>query len=484
MPRVAKAQVPQYTAEQLRQARELAARMLAPESLEAYVYATYPGHYDMAPHHRLIIDKLEAVDRGEVKRLMIFMPPRRGKSQLASVHYPAWYLGRRPDESIIAASHTAGLAYGFSRKVRRQIVGPSWPFPAVRVADDEGAVQQWGIAGHNGHYIAAGVGGAIAGKGGNLIIDDPIKSREQADSKVYRERAYSWYHSDAFTRLPPDGWIILIQTRWHEDDLAGRLLRDMAEGGDQWDILELREVAEEGDADPLGRKPGEVLWPGRFPLAATQVLRDTQAGVWFPLYQQRPQALSGGMFKREWLSNRYDPTVLPEFQMVVQTVDSAFSDDTSADWSTIATWGATLTHLYLLDIWRAQVAYPDLIAALRDNYAKWAHLSPWLWIENKASGQSAIQTLRRESSLPVMEYEVGSQSKPSRAQDVTPWFGAGRVLLPEGAPWLADWINEHATFPTGSNDDQVDTTSSAVKLLVRAVGVEGQREQPPAEEAA
>lgn len=444
-----------------------------PDNLADYVHASFPGRYDLAAHHRLIIERLEAVERGECKRLMIFMPPRRGKSELASVRFPAWYLGRHPDESIIGASHTASLAYDFSRKVRRQIADSDWPFDTVDIASDEGAVGQWGIAGRRGQYIAAGVGGAITGKGGNLIIDDPVKSREQADSAVYRQRVYDWYQNDAYTRLPPNGWVILIQTRWHSDDLAGRLLSDMAAGGDQWDVLELREIAEEGDDDPLGRAPGDALWPARFPPEATRTIRMTQPRTWFPLFQQRPQAVSGGLFKLEWFERRYDAAVLPEFQMVVQTVDSAFGEDVANDPSVVATWGATVTHLYLLDVWCERVAYPDLIRAIRDQYAKWLHLSPWVWIENKASGQSAIQTLRRDSGIPVMEFEVGTRSKVSRAQDASPYFAARRVLLPAGAPFVADFIAEHVGFPTVAHDDQVDTTSMAVKILTGAVAVPG-----------
>lgn len=422
--------------------------------------------YDQQPFHRLIVEKLEAVERGEITRLMLNLPPRRGKSIHSSQYFPAWYLGRHPDRSIIGTAHTAGLANDFSRKVRRIVTAAENPF-GLRVAGDEGAVVQWGIEG-GGSYVAAGVGTAIAGKGAHLLlIDDPIKNREQAYSKVYRERLWEWYQTDARTRLAADGAVILTLTRWHNDDLAGRLLEDMEAGGDQWEVVSFPEMAEEGEADPLGRKPGEVLWPAMFPASATRSVRETQPHVWFPLYQQTPMAATGSLFTLSMFDDRhrfqYDE--LPEFDRVGQFVDSAFKDDVSADYSVVATWGQTENALWLLDIWRERVQYPDLLQAIQDQYSKWRAWDPEVWIENKASGQSAIQSLRRSTLIPLQEYEPGQQSKFSRAQDATRFFRAGRVRIPARADWVAEWIAEHLRFPAGANDDQVDTSSMAMAML-------------------
>lgn len=449
-------------------AARILARALAPESLEAYVYATFPGRYDMAPHHRLIIDHLEAVERGDITRLMIMMPPRRGKSALASELFPAWYLGRNPDRHVIACSHTASLAYRFSRRVRRQLTDDHWPFEGVRLRRGEAGVQRWGIEGRQGGYQAAGVGGAVTGDGASLlVIDDPVKSREHAHSLTRRNAVGEWYDSDAYTRLSPDGAVVLINTRWHDDDLAGRQLNAMGAGGDDWTVLSLPELAIEGEPDPLGREPGDALWPNRFPVEKTAMLRATRPHVWWPLFQQRPQAVTGGMLKREYFSGRYDPAVLPEFLLVGQFVDSAFSTEVSADPSAVATWGVTASHLYVLDYWSGRVEYPELIATVKDQYAKWAHLSPWVYIENKASGQSAIQTLRRDTLIPVRKFDPGIASKLSRVQDASPFFAAARVLLPDGPRWLAEWIDEHVNFPGAAHDEAPDTSAMATRIMGR-----------------
>lgn len=439
----------------------------AKASLSEFIHLLFP-EYDQQPFHRLIVEKLEAVERGDIRRLMLNMPPRRGKSIHSSQYFPAWYLGRNPGKSVIGAAHTASLANDFSRKVRRIITDQDNPF-GLRIAGDEGAVTQWGIENGGGVYVAVGVGGGITGKGAHLLsVDDPIKNREQAFSKVYRDRIWDWLQFDAMTRLAPDGVVILTATRWHDDDPCGRFLKAAEEeGGEPWEVLEFPEVAESGIPDALGREPGEPLWPGRFPLEATRSVRETQPHVWFPLYQQQPTAADGTLFTAGMFDERsrfrYDE--LPQFERVGQFVDSAFKDDVAADYSVIATWGMTENELWLLDVWRQRVQYPDLLTAIKDQYAKWAAWDVEVWIENKASGQSAIQSLRRSTLIPVQEYEPGQQNKVSRAQDATRFFRAGRIRIPLSAPWVADWVAEHLRFPAGDNDDQVDTTSMAMAIF-------------------
>lgn len=452
--------------EALRAALPVLRPAAAKASLSEFIRLMFP-EYDQQPFHRLIVEKLEAVERGEIKRLMLNMPPRRGKSIHSSQYFPAWYLGRNPTKSVIACSHTASLANDFSRKVRRIIADQDNPF-GLQIAGDEGAVTQWGIENGGGVYVAAGVGGSIVGKGAHLLsVDDPIKNREQAFSKVYRDRIWEWLQFDAMTRLAPDGVVILTFTRWHDDDPCGRFLKAAEEGGEQWTVLEFPEVAEEGIPDALGREPGEPLWPGRFPLSATQSIRETQPHVWYPLYQQQPRIGVGALYSLTMFDDacRYDYEALPEFERVCQFVDSSFSDDVAADYSVIATWGQTENALFLLDIWRERVQYPDLLQAIKDQYSKWLAFDPEVIIENKASGQSAIQSIRRESMIPVSEYEPGRASKFSRAQDATRFFRAGRHRLPKAAAWVAAWIQEHIRFPSGENDDQVDTTSMAMAVL-------------------
>nr|MDP9473012.1 terminase family protein [Chloroflexota bacterium] len=299
--------------------------------------------YQPARHHALIAAQLEAIERGELDRLIVTMPPRHGKSTLASEHFPAWYLGRNPDKRIIACSHTAQLAYTFSRRARNIVTAPAYPF-TVRLASDLSAVQSWDIAGTRGGYVAAGVGGPITGMGANvLLIDDPVKSAEEADSPTYREAAWEWWTGTARTRLEPGGAVVVIGTRWHEDDLIGRLLQS-----GHWDVLHLPALSEDDAA----------LWPERFDLAALERIR-TEIGSrnWEAQYQGRPSSAEGAILKREWWG-WYRAGETPTFSRIVQAWDTAYKAGRSNDWSVCTTWGEAVNGYYLLDRYRARVEFP------------------------------------------------------------------------------------------------------------------------------
>lgn len=250
-----------------------------------------------AAHHRLLIDRLQRVADGEIRRLMVLMPPGSAKSTYASVLFPAWWMARHPNTALIAASHTAELAERFGRRVRN-LIGERSATLGVTIAADNAAAGRWETSA-GGEYFAAGILGPITGRRADLaLIDDPVKSRQDADSEVVRDRVWDWYRADLSTRLKPGARVVLIMTRWHEDDLGGRLEADMATGGEPWDILRLPMEAE-GD-DPLGRAPGEMLWPEWFRAEmAAQAKRD--ARLWSALYQQRPAPDTGDYFRREWL---------------------------------------------------------------------------------------------------------------------------------------------------------------------------------------
>jgi hypothetical protein len=261
---------------------------------------TYP-RYLPAPHHRLIAEKLEAIERGEIKRLILSVPPRHGKSELASVRFPAWFLGRHPGAKFITTSYAATLAHKFSRRVRNLVASPLYQalFPGMTIASDASAVGYWAFRDQEGQYLAAGVGGGITGEGCDvLMIDDPVKDAEEALSKTTRDNVWEWFTSTAYTRQDESaGAIILIMTRWHEDDLAGRLLREAAEDGEQWDYVNLPAIA--GPNDVLGREEGEALWPQRFPLERLRVARNLLRGGWFDaLYQGEPPEALGGRYFR------------------------------------------------------------------------------------------------------------------------------------------------------------------------------------------
>jgi hypothetical protein len=246
-----------------------------------------------------LLDKLEKVSRGEIDRLAVFMPPGAAKSTYASILYAPWHLAQNPSANIIAASHTAELAEKWGRRVRNLIAEHS-PVLGVGLAPDSQAAGRWETD-HGGEYFAAGVGGAIAGRRADLVvIDDPIRSREDADSETVRDKIWDWYKSDLYTRLKPGGRIVLIQTRWHEDDLAGRLLADMAAGGDHWEVISLPALAESDD--PLGRTVGQPLWPEwEDSENLERKRRAVGARDWSALYQQRPAPEDGDYFKLEWL---------------------------------------------------------------------------------------------------------------------------------------------------------------------------------------
>ena len=275
--------------------------------LLAFTQATYPG-YEPAPHHRLIVEKLEAVERGELRRLMLFVPPRHGKSELASVRFPAWYVGRDPKRKVILTSYGAVLAYKFSRRVRNLVRSPLYRrlYPGIDLTGDAAAVAFWAWEKDGeeaGAFNAAGVGGGITGEGCDLlVVDDPVKDAKEALSLTVRDDCYEWYSSTAYTRLDRSAnAIVLIMTRWHEDDLAGRLLQQQDEGGETWEVVDLPALAESGREDALGRAPGRPLWPERFDEARLAVIRTTVREQWWEaLYQQRPPETLGGRYFRSF----------------------------------------------------------------------------------------------------------------------------------------------------------------------------------------
>jgi predicted phage terminase large subunit-like protein len=414
--------------------------------------------YEPAAHTDLLCEHLEAVERGELRRLMVFLPPRHSKTYHVAERFPAWCIGRDPTRQVILTSYGAELAEQASRKARGLLLHPAWPFAGC-LADESTAVNRWHTA-QGGVVIAAGVGGAITGFGAHLlVIDDPVKGREEADSESYRERVWQWYLEVARTRLMPGGRMVLCQTRWHEDDLAGRILSGPRAA--EWTVLALPALAEVGD--PLGRAEGEPLWRAWFDREELEAMRaELGSRAWAALYRQQPTVDEDGMFKRAWFARRY--TAPPNLRGKVMAVDSAFKTGVLNDYSVIATWGTDGVDFYLLNVWRGRVEFPELEHAIvRQHELNRPHS---VLIEDTAAGQAAAQTLRRYTSLPIIPVKV-TATKEARAAAISPLCEAGKVVLPANAPWVDDWIDEHAAFPTGRFDDQVDTTSIALERLPR-----------------
>jgi predicted phage terminase large subunit-like protein len=429
---------------------------LARIDLACYAIAIWPK-FELARHHQLMADLLEAVRRGDLRRLMLFLPPRHGKSLLGTVIFAAWYLGCHPERSIISASYGQELADDFGRQVRNLVNSPIHRaiFPECRLANDSSSMHRFATTA-GGLYFAVGCGSPTTGRGADLlIIDDPIKGAEEARSELSRRSVHEWYSSVARTRLQPDGAIVLISTRWHCDDLAGRLL--LGDQGENWHVLSLPAIAEVNESF---RRAGEALWPEKFSLEIlNQTRKEVGAAVWASLYQQRPSAADGTVFKREWFCFYREP---PPLKRTVQSWDTAFKLGAENDYSVCSTWGVAENGYYLLHCWRGRVEFPELKKRM-----KWlaAEYRPnQVLIEDRASGQSAIQELRCETALPIIAVKVDSD-KVSRAQAVTPLVEAGKVFLKESAPYLQDYLDEFAAFPTGVHDDAVDSTTQALNYL-------------------
>jgi predicted phage terminase large subunit-like protein len=430
---------------------------LAHDDLGGYAAAVLPW-FEIVPHVRLIVEHLEAVERGDIDRLIITLPPRHLKSTSGSIAFPGWFLGRHPDRHIILASYAQELASDFGRKVRNLVADPlhQMIFPECVLSGDSAAAHRFSTTAGGGAFFV-GAGGSVTGRGADLlIIDDPLKSREEASSAAYRRTLQQWFEEVAYTRLQGHQAIVLIQTRWHQDDLAGWLLREHASDG--WTNLVLPAIAEPGD--PLGRREGEALWPERFPIEVLSRIKEAiGTSAWVSLYQQRPVAEAGGVFKREWWRVYRDQ---PECRRIIFSLDCAFKTGQQNDYSVVAIFGETQNGYALLYVSRDRLEFPDLkrrVIALAEIWRPGAVL-----VEDAASGQSLIQALQRETRLPILPVKPQGD-KLARANGVSPLVESGRVALPESAPWLSDFLDEVSSFPAAPHDDQVDAISQCLAYL-------------------
>lgn len=427
-------------------ASELLRRRRARESLVDF--AKYTNDlYVPAEHHKLIADKLEAVARGDIKRLMITMPPRHGKSELASRRFPAWYLGKNPSAQIIAASYNSDLASDFGREVRNIVSSPEYKaIFDVNLAQDSQAANRWHTD-CKGMYVAAGVGTAVTGRGADiLLIDDPFKDREEADSERRRETVWGWYTSTAYTRLMPNGAIIVINTRWHDDDLSGRLLAQMSSGGDQWDVLSL----------PAIDKDGKALWAEWYPIERLAEIKGVlPARDWNSLYQQNPIPDDGDFFKLDWFVE-YDE--LPSGLSFYGASDYAVTDG-GGDYTEHGVFGVDQNkNIYVADWWRGQTTSSDWIEAKCDLVLKW---SPARWfgesgVIRRSVEPFMIQRMTDRGALCRVEWITSISDKPSRARTIQGLASMGKVFFPKNAPWKSDILSQLLRFPAGKHDDAVD----------------------------
>lgn len=432
--------------------------------------------------HLLVLNrKLIEVETGACKRLIVQMPPRHGKSELISRWFPAWYLGRHPDHRVILASYAGDFAAEWGRKVRDVLEEHGPPLFGVSVRGDSRAADRWDIEGRYGGMATAGVGGSIMGKGADmLIVDDYVKSDAEAMSRQHRDKTWDWFLATASTRLHRDAAAVVFATRWHSDDLIGRILAASAAGGEHWDIVDMPAAAERDEEWPGGwrRGTGEALCPELFPSPKLREI-ETRIGSWWwsCLYQQRPKPAGGGVFKEQWLRHyrvtvdgMIDcavpgvPVLNPMALIRFATVDLATRENESADYTAIAMWAywAERNLLFLVDVDRRRMEGPAIIAALQSMRDKW---HPAFFAVETVQAQLYILQFARPKGVPVREIRP-DRDKLSRALSATTLFEAARVWFPERAPWLADCEGELLSFNRAEHDDFVDCVSYAAAVVM------------------
>jgi predicted phage terminase large subunit-like protein len=401
----------------------------------------------------LLISELEKVENGTTRRLMVCMPPGSAKSTYTSVEFPAWYLGRNPEKSVIAASHTYELAERFSRRVRNLILEPNFQEVfEVGLAPDSQSAGRWDTS-KGGEYFAAGVGGSVTGRRADLgLIDDPVKSREDADSERSREKAWEWYVNDFLTRLKPNSAVVLVMTRWHEDDLGGRILE---REGDKWKVISLPMEAQEND--PLGREIGDRLWPEWYTDDMIELAKqDTRS--WWALYQQTPTSDEGGYFKSEWLHD-YDEA--PQGLKIYGASDYAVTEG-SGDFTEHGVCGVDSSgNLYILDWWRGQKSADKWIDKKADLISK--H-QPACWFGESGPIRRSVEPfmmkrLQERGAWCRIEWLPSLADKEARARGIQALMSMGKIYWPKFAPWKSDVQGQLLRFPAGKHDDAVDVMS-------------------------
>lgn len=439
--------------------------------------------YQVNWHHRVVCNELMDVLNGKTKRLMIFQPPRTGKSELVSRRFPAYSLGIDPSKKFMVTSYGADLANSMNRDVQRIIDSPEYIdlFPETMlpsmVPGRDGKYKQsseyFDLVGTGGAYKSTGIGGALTGFGFDIgIIDDFIKDRKDAESATYRQNLEDWYTSTFHTRREDNSSaIILTVTRWHKDDLAGRLLAKAAKDpkADQWRVISLpaiREKYEENDYDK--REIGEALWPKKYPVEDLESIRvNSGPRDWASLHQQEPFTAGGNIIKNEWWRTFSSEDLPRRWDQVIQSWDFAFKKTDSSDFVVGMILAKKGTNKYILDLVRRRMGFVESAQAIKDLSRKWPAAYTKV-IEDKANGPAIIDYLKKDISG-IVPYSP-TDSKEARAHAISGQAEAGNIWIPENAPWVPGFLSEWESFPNGANDDIVDcTTQGVLKLSSSAI---------------
>jgi predicted phage terminase large subunit-like protein len=435
-----------------------------------FARATLRG-YKPGRAQRYLASVLEKVERGEIKRLMVWWPPRHGKTELATKRFPAWYLGRHPDEQVIITSYGADLAADFSGEIRETVNSKVYGdiFPGLKLRSDDRARNKWRLAGSRGGLSSAGVAGVLTGKGANLlIIDDPVKNDKEANSAARRESLKQWFASTAFTRLEPDARVIIIQTRWHKDDLSGWLEECAKAGiGDEWVILNLPAIAEDNeDWGEFGfRLKGEALWPEKYNLSALEQIRAVIGEYWFgALYQQRPRILDGNLLdsRKFWKMTRKD---VPPLVKTCRYWDLAFSEKEGADRASGVLCGIdALGRFYILDVIRTREPWPRLSKLIERTSDADGPTVPVI-IEANGTQLGYYQEIKDRLKMRRVVKGVPDGSKYMRAALWGSRLEDGIIIAVLGV-WNNDFFEECDGFPHSGVDDQIDGVSGSWAFLV------------------
>ena len=436
----------------------------AKEDFISFVNLMWPS-FISGRHHQKMASAFERVASGELKRLIINMPPRHTKSEFASYLLPAWFLGKYPEKKVIQTAHTAELAVGFGRKVRNLIQSEDFQnvFSGITLSSDSKAAGRWNTN-KRGDYFAIGVGGAVTGKGADLlIIDDPHSEQDaqqgQFNPEVY-DRVYEWYTSGPRQRLQPGGAIIVVMTRWSLRDLTGQIMKSTGnkKGMDEWEVIEF----------PAIMPSGKPLWPEFWSMDELDALRaELPPSKWNAQYQQNPTSEEGAIIKREWW-REWDRPNPPPCEIILQSWDTAFLKTQRSDYSACTTWGVfyhpddtgrSQPNLIMLDAYKEKLEFPDLKRAAYEKYMEYE--PDQMIVEKKASGAPLIFELRA-MGIPVTEFTPSrGQDKIARANAVTDLFASGSIWHPP-TQWAHEVIEECAAFPSGEHDDYVDSTTQAL----------------------